>query len=139
MMSYELQAAANKLHQYRTHTHNGNHVTNLSHSPTGPLILRTTQLHTQTHYLLLLIQLKTDLCATSPTYIAVVGAFSLIPSLLCTLTKKVSYLPLYIFWLYLHLLHNLSDFQTPQIYSLNFYFLLLHFLLFCNKVILQQV
>ena len=135
-MSYKLQLIGCTS---TVHTHNGNHVTNLSHSPTGPLILRTTQLHIQTHYLLLLIQLKTDLCAISPTYIAVVCAFSLIPGLLCTLTKKVSYLPLYIFWLYVRLLHNLSDFQTPQIYSLNFYFLLLHFLLFCNKVILQHL
>ena len=132
-MSYKLQpiSCTNTVH-----THTGDYHMHLSHSFPPPTRL-TTQLLTQTHYLLLLIQLKTDLCACSPTYIAVVGAFSLIPSLLCTLTKKVSYLPIYIFWLYLRLLHNLSDFQTPQIYSLNFYFLLLHFLLFCNINVLH--
>ena len=115
------------------HIHNGNYVINLSHYPAFPLIRHTTQLHTQTHY----SQPKTHY--SQPKTDSLCMFTNLYRSRLCDITNShfLCILTLNASNLYVQLLHFCNRRQTPQIYSLNFYFLLLHFLLFCNINVLH--
>lgn len=119
-MSYKLQLIGCTK---TVHTHNGNHVTNLSHSPTSPLTLRTTQLHTQTHYLLLLTQPKTDsLCILTNLYRSRLCDITN-SHFLCILTKKCLSISLLVRTSLTHFVTN-SD---PSIFIFEFLFFIITF------------
>ena len=125
-MSYKLQldSCTNTLHIH------SDVCTNLYRTPIyRPYLSHTTYYLSHTTYYLYLCAIQTLLCILTNLYRS---RLCDIPNtyFLCILTKRCLHL-------YVHLLHICNRTQTPSFLSLNFYFLLLHFLLFCNINVLH--